>query len=215
MAKRRKYLIALLLTAVSSAWAMPDIQVNGLLANQAVVTIDGQQRILKAGKASPEGLILVSSDSKQAIFSWQGQQFERSLNKQITSNFSAPSIKPEVKIERGHNGHYFTQGLINGKPVKFLVDTGAFSVAMGKDEADRLGLDWRNGKRFMASTAGGGTPGHEVTLNNVSVGNITLNNVKGSVLVADMDEQILLGMSFLEQTEMREERNSLVLRKRH
>ncbi len=197
------------------AFAMPDVQVNGLLPNQVVVTIDGQQRILKAGKTSPEGVTLVSADSKQASFSWQGQSFQRSLNKNITSQFSPPPAQDSVRIERGQNGHFFAQGFINGRPTRFLVDTGAFTVAMDMNEADRLGIDWRSGKRFMAGTAGGGTPGYEVMLNSVTIGAITLNNIKGAVLVADSNTEVLLGMSFLQLTEMREEDNVLILRKKY
>jgi aspartyl protease family protein len=204
-----------LLLVCCSAFAVPDIQVHGLMPNQAVVTIDGKQRILKVGKPSAEGVNLVSADSKKAILEWQGERFERALNKQITSNFSTPTEKDEVRIERGANDHFFTPGQINGRQVHFMVDTGAFAIAMNPAEADRIGLDWRKGTRFMAGTAGGGTPGYEVVLNTVSVGAITLHNVKAAVIVADSDSKVLLGMSFLSQTEMREEQNALVLRKKY
>lgn len=197
------------------ALALPDVQVNGLLPSQAVVTIDGQQRILKAGKPSPEGVTLVSADSKVAVFEWQGERFERTLSKQITSNFSAPAEKKEVRIERGHNDHYFTPGHINGRMVNFLVDTGAFTIAMNHKEADRLGLDWRSGQKIGVDTASGGANSYEVLLETVTVGSITLHNIKGAVIVADSDSDILLGMSFLSQTEMREENNTLVLRKKY
>lgn len=197
------------------AFAMPDIQVQGLMPNQAVVTIDGQQRILKVGKPSAEGVNLISADSKKAVLEWQGGRFERTLNKQITSNFSAPAEKSEVRIERGHNDHYITPGHINGRLVNFMVDTGAFTVAMNHHEADRLGINWRNGKRFMAGTAGGGAPGYEVMLDTIAVGGITLHNVKAAVIVADTDGDILLGMSFLSRTEMREENNVMILRKKY
>jgi aspartyl protease family protein len=95
-----------------------------------------------------------------------------------------------------------------------MVDTGAFAIAMNQVEADRLGIDWRNGKRFMAGTAGGGTPGYEIVLDTVTVGAITLHSIKAAVIVADTDTDILLGMSFLSQTEMREENNALILRKK-
>lgn len=203
------------LLGCSSVFAVPDVQVQGLMPNQAVVTIDGQQRILKVGKPSPEGINLISADSKKATLEWQGERFERTLNKQIKSNFSAPAEKDEVRIERGSNGHYNTPGHINGRLVDFMVDTGAFSIAMNPAEADRIGLDWRNGERFMAGTAGGGTPGYKVMLNTVSVGNITLHNVMGAVIVADTDSDILLGMTFLERTVMHEDNNALVLRQKY
>lgn len=199
----------------AAAQTLPDIQVSGLLPNQAVVTINGQQRILKTGKPSPEGIVLLSADSKSAVFDWQGQRIERTLSRQITSNFTPPIDKPEVRIERGINGHYIIPGHINGRLVNFMVDTGAFTVAMNHTQADNLGLDWRRGRRFAVETAGGTTPSYEVNLETVTVGGITLHNVRCSVVVADSDNDILLGMSFLSQTEMHEENNTLVLRKKY
>lgn len=217
MAKRADIHKLLTLSALlfcHSVFAMPDVHVNGLMSNQAVVTIDGKQRILKVGKPSAEGVNLVSADSKKAVFEWQGERFERTVDKQITSSFSAPIEKKEVRIERGHNGHYFTPGHINGRLVSFMVDTGAFAIAMNQVEADRLGINWRNGERFLAGTAGGGTPSYKIVLDTVTVGDITLHSVQAAVIVADTDTDILLGMSFLSQTEMREENNALILRKK-
>jgi aspartyl protease family protein len=205
----------LFMIGAGAAQAMPDVQVNGLLPNQAVVTIDGQQHILKSGKTSREGVTLLSSDSKQATFSWQGQQFTRTLNKDITSNFAPKAAKNEVRIERGEHNHFFTPGMINGRQVHFMIDTGASSVAMDMHEADRLGINWRSGKRFLSSTAGGTTPSYSVVLSSVTVGDITINNVEGAVIVADMGPEILLGMTFLQQTAMREDNNALVLTKKY
>jgi len=211
----RKLLIGALCLLCHNAFALPDIQVHGLMPNQAVVSINGTQRILKVGKPSPEGVSLVSADSKKAVLEWEGERVERTLTKTITNNFSAPATKDEVRIERGHNNHYFTPGHINGRLVSFMVDTGAFTIAMTPAEADRLSLNWRKGERFIAGTAGGGTPGYTVMLNNVSVGGITVNNIEGAVIVAEGNTDILLGMTFLEKTEMREENNALILRKKY
>ena len=218
MARRARYrplVPCLALFLASTAQTAPDIQVNALLPNQAVVTIDGQQRTLKAGKSSPEGVTLLSADSKTAVFEWQGQQLERSLSRQITSQFSERQSAGEARIARGRNNHYFTPGHINGQLVDFIVDTGASSIAMNHREADRLGIDWRNGRRFMAGTAGGDTPSYRITLDTVSVGDITLRNVEAAVVVADTSNEILLGMTFLSRMEMREEGNVLVLRKKY
>lgn len=121
----------------------------------------------------------------------------------------------EARLVRGHNNHYFSTGQINGKAVSFMVDTGAYSVAMGYREADRLGLNWKTGKRITANTASGQAAGYELNLHSVKVGNITLNNVKGTVIVADIDGPILLGMSFMSRVAMREENNQLVLTKKY
>lgn len=215
MAQRAKYIANLFLLLLSAAAAaMPDIRVNGLMPNQAVVTIDGKQRILKAGVPSAEGVTLISADSQKAVLEWQGQRVERTLSREIQSSY-AVRTEQEARIQRGRDNHFFTTGNINGRPVRFMVDTGAFAIAMTPAEADRLGLNWRSGERFVANTAGGGTPSYKITLDSVSVGSITLHNITAAVIVADSSPDILLGMSFLEKTEMREENNVLILRKKY
>lgn len=215
LANRNAFLATSLLLACQYGWSMPDVQVNGLLPNQAVVTIDGKQQILKIGKPAVEGVSLISANSKTAVLEWQGERFERTLTRQITNSYTAPVQKKEVRIARGRNNHYFTPGHINGRLVSFMVDTGATSIAMSYIEADRLGINWRSGERFIASTAGGDTPSYAITLKSVSVGDITLTNVRAAVIVAETGTEILLGNTFLSQTEMREENNTLVLRKKY
>lgn len=134
---------------------------------------------------------------------------------QASAQAQAQSATNEARLVRGPNQHFFSTGQINGKAVSFMVDTGAYSVAMGYGEADRLGLNWKAGKRITASTAAGPAAGYEINLHSVKVGNITLNNVKGTVIVADIGGPILLGMSFMSRVSMREENNQLVLTKKY
>jgi len=214
MAKHSNCIAALLSLVCATAFAAPDIRVNGLMPNQAVVTIDGKQRILKVGTPSPEGVSLLTADSQKAVLEWQGERMERALTREISSTYT-DRAEEEARIQRGRDNHFFTTGSINGQPVSFMVDTGAFAIAMTPAEADRLHLNWRQGERFVANTAGGGTPSYKVMLDSVSVGGITLHNIAAAVIVSDSAGDILLGMSFLEKTEMREENNTLVLRKKY
>lgn len=214
MTKHSNCITALLSLVCATAFAAPDIRVNGLMPNQAVVTIDGKQRILKVGAPSPEGVSLIAADSQKAVLEWQGERLERALTREISSTYT-DRTEEEARIQRGRDNHFFTTGSINGQPVSFMVDTGAFAIAMAPAEADRLHLNWRQGERFVANTAGGGTPSYKVMLESVSVGGITLHNIVAAVIVSDSAGDILLGMSFLEKTEMREENNTLVLRKKY
>lgn len=211
-----RHLVSTLLLVSAAAHAVPDVQVQGLMAGQAVVSINGKQHILKQGKTGPEGISLIEASSTKAIFEWRGERFERSLSRNISSNYSERTSRDEVRIPRGQGNHFYTKGLINGRPVNFMVDTGAFAIAMTPTVADSIGLNWRKGQRFIADTAGGGTPSYKLTLDSVTVGDITLRNIVGAVVVAESpSDNVLLGMSFLEKTEMREENNTLVLRKKY
>lgn len=157
--------------------------------------------------AKPEPARPLPSEADDALL--------ESISAQALADAEQDSAADEARLVRGHNHHYFSTGQINGKAVSFLVDTGAYSIAMGYREADRLGLNWKSGKRIIANTAGGNTPGYEFNLNSVKVGNITLHNVKATAIVAEIDGPILLGMSFMSRVSMREEGNLLVLKKKY
>ncbi len=47
--------------------AVEKISVKGLFNNKAIVVIDGKQRLLRAGETSPEGVKLISANSKEAV----------------------------------------------------------------------------------------------------------------------------------------------------
>ncbi len=64
----------LMLLVSFSAIAVEKIVINGLFKDKAIVTIDGKQRVLKKGKVSPEGALLIGANSKQAIIEIEGNQ---------------------------------------------------------------------------------------------------------------------------------------------
>jgi len=39
-------------------------------------------------------------------------------------------------------------GFINGRSIDFMVDTGAFAVALNINQAKALGIDYRNGQKI-------------------------------------------------------------------
>lgn len=207
-------LVVVSLLVVSISWAAPDVRVQGLFGGSAVLLVNGKQRLLKQGQTSPEGVKLVSSNSREAVVEIGGQQYNLGLSQHISSGFQAADVA-EVRIPRASNGHYMVSGFINGRPVDFMVDTGASSVAMNLNDAERLGVDFRRGKRIRVSTAGGVVQGFEIDLDKLVIGNITTYKVSATVVVGSFPSQILLGNSFLSQIEMTEEQGVMVLRKKY
>jgi aspartyl protease family protein len=98
--------------------------------------------------------------------------------------------------------------------VRFLVDTGASLISMGASEAKRLGIDYTSGQRTASATANGVVPTYRVKLDEVKVGEITLNNVDGMVHITDNLPSTLLGMSFLNRMEMKRDGGKMTLIKR-
>ena len=207
--------LALLLCAgAAPLLASPEIIASGLFKDKALLTINGSPRLLRVGVSSPEGVKLLSSNSQQASILVAGETITLRLSERISTAFKKPEFS-EVKIPRGNNGHFFTAGSINGRPAKFMVDTGATSVAMNINQARRLGINLRHAKTGFASTAGGVVETFRVTLDKVSVGSITLHNIKASVVDGDYPTNILLGNSFLSKIEMTEQAGVMVFRKKY
>ena len=110
------------------------------------------------------------------------------------------------------NGHYFVEGLVNGAPVRFMVDTGATIIGMNSIVANRIGLDYRKqGRPGFVNTAGGTVPTYYIKLNNVTVGDITLYNVDASIVEGSSPREALLGMSFLGHLNMKRDSEKMEL----
>ena len=197
------WLGAMLAMPVSAADAV-QIDALALFPGMAVLRINGQQLQLRAGEESPQGVRLLSSSSKEAVVSYQGNTQRLNLSSAISARFAAPVLK-RVIIAPDSKRHYFTTGSINQLPVRFMVDTGATNVAMSALHAERLGISFRmQGEPSFAQTAAGVVPTYRVRLDQVQVGEITLQNVEGTVIEGAYPAEILLGMSFLRHVKMQE-----------
>lgn len=113
-----------------------------------------------------------------------------------------------VAITRDSSGHFFAEGMINGEPVVFLVDTGATDVAVGENMAKALGLDY--GPQVVVMTAAGPVTAWRTRLDRVSLGGISLTNVRATITRAPMSE-VLLGMSFLKHFNLTTQGEQLII----
>jgi len=120
---------------------------------------------------------------------------------------------PPVILTADSMGHFLTMGNINGRSIRFLVDTGASMVSLSAADAAHLGIDLKNGKAGTSQTANGQAATVQIKLDTVQVGGITLHNVDAVVHQTDMPFA-LLGMSFLNRMEMRREGDTMTLKKR-
>jgi len=120
----------------------------------------------------------------------------------------------QIVLSASSGGHFVTQGSINGRNTGFVVDTGATSVAMGADEAKRLGIKYENGERSYSSTANGNVITYRVSLTSVRIQDVEVNNVEAAVLPGSMPF-ILLGNSFLNRFQMKRDNDVLTLTRRY
>ena len=191
-----------------------EISVIGLSQGKAVVTVGSnpRPRVLRDGDSLPNGARLIKASPESALFEIDGQRRTLTMGNQVSAT-TPSSGNGQVILSADERGHFVTMGTINGGTVQFLVDTGATMISMGRTDARRVGIDYRQGQRGMSSTANGVAPVYKVKVDTVRIGDITLNNV--DALVHDQDMPwVLLGMSFLNRVEMRREGSNLTLIKR-
>jgi aspartyl protease family protein len=130
-------------------------------------------------------------------------------NQSLQTHYTQDEFR-EVILQRNKFGHYVTSGEINGKPVTFLLDTGATGVAIPESTAKRLGL--QRGRAYQSQTANGIAIGYATLLDLVAVGDIELQDVRAGIAPGLQGGQILLGMTFLKHIEFTQRGDTLILR---
>ncbi len=140
--------------------------------------------------------------------------FDDVLDYQVNPNRSPDSYEDAqgtvVELKRNRMGHYVSNGFINGKPVVFLVDTGATNVSVPAHLAKELGLE--AGARVRVSTANGTITVARTELSSLSIGNIELNSIDANINPGMLDDHVLLGMSALSRLEFTQRGEWLILR---
>lgn len=202
-------LVSLMLWFAPQAVGAPQIKVEGLMPNAAVLNIDGQRKMMKVGQTY-KGVTLVSSGAASVTLEVDGKRVVHGLTQHVGTVYEA-AVQNAVTIPRDASNHYVTTALINGRSITVMLDTGATLVSMSEDHADTLGIDYFSGTPSTASTASGIANTRIVTLNSVSIGGVQINNVQASIVEGSFPSIVLLGMSFLKHFNMAENDGMLTL----
>ncbi len=207
-----KTILLLLLSSLAGiTLAAENISVQALFAGKAVLMIDGQRRTLSVGETSPEGVKLVDADSKKATLEIDGKAQNYTPGSVISLNYLQPDLVEETIYANDRN-MFLSVGTINGQTVRFLVDTGATTIAMNRAQAKKLGVRYRlDGEQVTASTASGFVRSYAVQLKSVTLGKIRRRNVEAMVIDGNHPGPILLGMSFLGGLKIEKTGNALIL----
>ena len=137
MVDYQQRLVCFLTIALMSASASAQvIAVLGLLADRAVVKIDGETHILKLGEYH-EDIRLVAVSSQEARLSIGGKERVFGLGQDYSAIQKSSTSQSSVEISANASNQFITNGMINGNVVDFLVDTGANMVSMNRRDAQR------------------------------------------------------------------------------
>lgn len=211
MVNYKKWLVGFLAVSLMNSVLAQDIAVLGLLADRAIVKIDGETHILKLGE-NYEDIKLVAVNSQEARLKIGGKERVFGLGQDYSAIQKSSTSKGTVEISANAINQFITNGMINGNVVEFLVDTGANTVSMNRKDAKRLGIDYRRlGKEGISGTANGTVKNWQILLDKVKVGAITVTSVQASIRDTEDNIPVLLGMSFLGRVNMTHEDNRLKL----
>lgn len=208
------HFIAILLVVLApAAWAA-DVALIGVIGDKAaVLAVDGgDPKTVKVGQTW-RGISIIAVERGEATVELDGKRRLLKIGQHYRSASAPSSEGQSVTLAADPRGHFVSQGSINGSPVRFLVDTGATTVALPAAEAQRLGIDYRKGQRGFTNTAGGVVPVYRVRFDSVKLGAIELSGVDGIVIEQGLDIA-LLGMSFLNRVEMKRDGQTMVLIRR-
>ena len=121
-----------------------------------------------------------------------------------TGPVAAPERPPvavsarNVVLVKAANGHFATPGSADGRTVDFLVDTGATVVVLTSETALRLGFHAKPSDYTQTMTTANGSLGMApMTIKELRLGQIAVNNVQAAVAPPGKLNVNLLGMSFL------------------
>ncbi|MEE8507140.1 MAG: TIGR02281 family clan AA aspartic protease [Kiloniellales bacterium] len=119
----------------------------------------------------------------------------------------------ELVVTNRRGGHFLVDAVVNDVAIEFLVDTGASTVILTPADARRLGFELEYlefTERFQ--TANGVIEGAPVTLQEMRIGELELDDVDSTVVRSQISKS-LLGMTFLSRLDSYEVvENRLILR---
>ena len=210
---RLALLSGVMASAASDACAQ-SVTLAGRMGDRALLVVNGQTHmVIVGGTAGGVKLLRWAGDEAEVQLPAGRVLLRVGGTPAQVGAAPPPSQSREIVMTAGSGGHFSPAGTINGKQVRFVVDTGATLVAMGKDEALRLGLDLSGARLGISQTANGPVQVQVITLDRVRVGDVEIANV-GAVVLPQPMPFILLGNSFLSRFQMRRDNDVMRLQLR-
>ncbi len=189
------------------------IALAGVLGSKALLVVDGSAPRAVGPGETHQGVKVLSVTRDEATVEVQGVKRLLRLGESPVALGTSGSGK-RITLMADNRGHFVNTGTINGKLMKYMVDTGASTVAIGRPDAQRMGIKFEEGQKVIMSTANGMAQGWRVRLDSVRLGDVEVLGVEAVVMPEGMPF-VLLGNSFLTSFQMTRTNDQMVLEKRH
>lgn len=146
------------------------------------------------------------------LYSSRGIILESRFVANLVPSYGYKADKQTFIFKRSNDGHFYINIYVNGKSIKFLVDTGASDVAISRSDAAKIGINLNSLKYTkIYQTANGVIYAAPIVLENINIKGIILHNIRASISSSDALGVSLLGMSFLQNFQFSISDDSLVL----
>ena len=198
-------------TGLPAAYAQ-SVALAGMLGSKALLVVDGSAPRSVAPGGSHMGVRVVSVGRDGVVLEVAGAQRAIQLGESPVS-IGGSAAGQRIVLKADARGHFINSGFINGRVMQYMVDTGATTVAIGRPDAQRMGLKFEQGQPVMMNTANGTAQGWRMRLESVRVGDVELRSVD-AIVTAEAMPYVLLGNSFLREFHMNRSGDEMVLQRR-
>lgn len=216
---------------------MPSIRILGIMGSKVSVSVNGSTpKVISVGEEI-QGVKLLSAQGQEATFqlppgssshkmtlrvgqaAYTVQTAQISERNDASHNAQASATGPEsaqygdIVFERKNNNHFYATATIGQKNVSFMVDTGASLVVLSAQDAQTLGMDWRDLPYHISMTANGPVRSYDITIPAITIQGVTLYNIKGAITPTNAGIS-LLGQSYLRYFRVMIKNNQMILKPR-
>lgn len=215
----KKHLSRATIALLAALWLAPlsaqaqTVALGGILGTKALLIVNNSAPRGVAAGESHQGVKVVTVGKDEAVVEIAGSRRTLQLGEAPVS-VGSKSGGRRVVLTADSRGHFVNSGTINGSTMQYMVDTGASTVAIGRPDADRMGLNYLGGQPVRMNTANGITQGWRMKLDSVRIGDVEVFGIEAIVTPQSMPF-VLLGNSFLTEFQMTRTNDQMVLEKRH
>jgi aspartyl protease family protein len=205
---------ALIFALLASPVFATEVTLLAAMGSKGILLINGQKKTLTVGQQIGE-VKLVTLSNEQAVVSIAGRQRQLLLGQgYIASRNSVADTAGSLTLSPDAQGHYFADIAVRGISQRGIIDTGASLLSMPRNLASKMGVDYKQGAEARALTANGTIKSWQVTIAQIRIGSLLLNNVQASIRDQD-NGPLLIGNSVLNRFQMKREQELLILQKKN
>lgn len=206
---------ALAASLLAPTWAHAQaVALAGMLGSKALIVVDAHPPKAVGAGDEFQGVKVLAVARDEATVEIQGARRVLRLGESPVSVGNRGGSGKRIVLMADSRGHFVNSGTINGRMMQYMVDTGASTVAIGRSDADRMGLNYKNGQPVRMSTANGVAQGWRMKLDSVRIGDVEVFGVE-AVITSQPMPYVLLGNSFLTEFQMTRVNDQMVLEKRN